>query len=387
MRAGGENVYSRHVFVLWTIVAFAVVAAPSAGAEEDFCESHLLPTSEVISYLEVLQEHGRLGIERLTLLRHQIAQHESLNPWALDPASTPAQIHSRNFARLVARTDVNLSVLQEWTEDAMNQQSGAERQRRATRADTKSMYPVMTFVRIPGGTYIDETGAVIAVADFEVTETLVTQAQWIAVEKENPSYYQSNSDGIAMRPTNPVEGMTLQAAMSFANHMSELIGLRSVYTEALAVEAPHKGSTYTLITSETDPIQETEGYRLLTLQEWHYLLSRADAGRIVNTELKKYAWVGPTIGHQTEPVGTTGAHFTVDGTVLYDLLGNVTSWLHPQRGQEITTTGIGHLSDAREYYCAEKVQYCKETCLSLKNGCSDTGLRLARTVPREGARP
>src|SRR5262249_16941714 len=117
---------------------------------------------------------------------------------------------------------------------------------------------------------------------FEVTETLITQYQWALVMKENPSEFSDGStlkiDGeiIQLRPDHPVEKITFEEALEFANRFSIKAGLKPAYDIPKIKE---KLKTWKSVSDDDsflgDEIYSSEGYRLPTIAEFLYLQQQA----------------------------------------------------------------------------------------------------------------
>ena len=163
-------------------------------------------------------------------------------------------------------------------------------------------------VLIPAGRFtmgdkneIDATPHVVSVSSFYMDKNLVTQAEYQAVMRENPSRWKGAS--------NPVEQMRWSDAARYCNARSKLEGLQPCYD---------------LNTWECN--FEANGYRLPTEAEWEYAC-RAGTQTAYSfgndpAKLKDYAWFDQNAGGKPHPVGQKPAN----PWGLYDMHGNVWQW-------------------------------------------------------------
>jgi formylglycine-generating enzyme required for sulfatase activity len=151
----------------------------------------------------------------------------------------------------------------------------------------------------------------VTLSAFKMSETDVTQSQYLAVMGTNPSYFDTGT-GASQRP---VESVTWYNAVKFCNALSTLSGLTPVYDT----------STWTADFSKT-------GYRLPTEAQWEYAC-RAGAtteywwGPDTNG-LGARTWYYENSGGTTHPVATKLAN----AYGLYDMTGNVLQWCNDWYG-------------------------------------------------------
>lgn len=206
-----------------------------------------------------------------------------------------------------------------------------------------------------------------------ISETEVTQAQYLAVMKKNPSHFRDR-DGWENRP---VEQVSWFDAIEYCNQLSVMEGKEPCYlVQGKRVEWP-KGLA-------------CPGYRLPTEAEWEYA-ARADEGTEYagSHKAEEVAWFG-----ENEVRGST---HEVKGKKpnqwgLYDLSGNVEEWVWDlyneyQSGPE--TNPVGPLLDGPFRMLrggswntlARSVRAAHRSMFSPEGHYQGVGFRLARSYP------
>jgi formylglycine-generating enzyme required for sulfatase activity len=148
------------------------------------------------------------------------------------------------------------------------------------------------FVFVPGGTFEMGDGYVwsdekpvhkVTVPDFYIGKYPVTQRQYSAVMKENPSYFKKGNDY-------PVERVSWDDAQAFIKKLNEKTG----------------GEI---------------GFRLPSEAEWEYAARSGgkDEKYAGGDDLGKLGWYGGNSGGETHPVGEKQPN----GLGIYDMSGNV----------------------------------------------------------------
>jgi formylglycine-generating enzyme required for sulfatase activity len=132
---------------------------------------------------------------------------------------------------------------------------------------------------------------------FCMKATEVTQGEWQAVMRSNPSHFKNCGANC------PLEQVSWEDAVWYANALSRREGLPECYA----------GSTFVGLTSK--------GYRLPTEAEWEYA-ARAGTTGATYGNLDSVAWVGRQADSTTHPVGQKQPN----PWGLYDMLGNVSEW-------------------------------------------------------------
>ncbi|MDQ3011859.1 MAG: SUMF1/EgtB/PvdO family nonheme iron enzyme [Acidobacteriota bacterium] len=151
----------------------------------------------------------------------------------------------------------------------------------------------LAVMAIPGGSFLmgseeyDDEKPIhrVTLSPFHIGKHQVTQAQWQAVMKNNPSLYKGDNL--------PVEHVSWEDASSFCQKLTEKTGRE---------------------------------YRLPTEAEWEYACRTGSTGRYCfgdnNALLQKYAWYRKNAEDKTHPIGEKLAN----DWGLHDMHGNVWEW-------------------------------------------------------------
>lgn len=151
----------------------------------------------------------------------------------------------------------------------------------------------LEMIAIPGGTFqmgsniVDNEKPIhpVTLPPFHIGKYPITQAQWQAVMKNNPSYFRGDKL--------PVERVSWEMATEFCQKLSEKTG---------------------------------RNYRLPTEAEWEYACRADSTGMYCfgddDALLEKYAWYSKNAGDSTQPVGEK----LPNDWGLYDMHGNVWEW-------------------------------------------------------------
>lgn len=165
-----------------------------------------------------------------------------------------------------------------------------------------------------------------------VKATEVSQAEWMALMGNNPSWFREGGEGMCTGEgcaSRPVERVSLFDAMAWLNATSEAEGLTPCYDLGDCSGEPGSGCEEGIDTclagyvcAGEDIYDETcDGYRLPTEAEWEYL-ARAGADAPRHANLDTIAWYRITANQRTHPVGG----LTPNAWGIYDTLGNVAEW-------------------------------------------------------------
>lgn len=191
----------------------------------------------------------------------------------------------------------------------------------------------------------------VTVADYSIGQTEVTQALWLAVMGENPSYFSSREIPMVERDrefeddlNRPVEWVSWYDCQEFIEKLNELTGRHfRIPTEAEWEHAAHGGNN-------------THGYPY--------------AG---SENLDEVAWCRKNIGNMTHPVGQKKPN----ELGIYDMSGNVREWCLDQASFRMPNGTSYRCRIVRGgSYCYELVVWYRDRATQDAKA-SDLGLRLA----------
>jgi formylglycine-generating enzyme required for sulfatase activity len=188
-------------------------------------------------------------------------------------------------------------------------------------------FTMRSYPDIEKGIFSDETPAhtVCISKPFYLGQFPVTQAQWLEVMNENPSFFVRNDD-------HPVDSVSWDKAQAFIAKLNT----PSWWNDK--PEAYRELQQFIARLNEETGLREDTGYifRLPIEAEWEYAcraVSESDPERETKerwrwffgddpSDLEHYAWYGGNAGMTTHPVGEKRPN----PWGLYDMLGNVWEW-------------------------------------------------------------
>jgi len=231
----------------------------------------------------------------------------------------------------------------------------------------------LEIVLIPAGEFIMGTSVdnfhnvqhqVTLTRSFYVGKYEITQAQYMAVMGNNPSYFED-------KPGHPVENVNWFDCAQFCNKLSKLTGKIPVYNE-----------------NDWTVNLDANGFRLPTEAEWEYAY-RAGTNTIFywgddpnSVEIGKYAWYGDNSDRQTHPVGLKLPNIWG----LYDMAGNVYEWSNDWSEEKTSDPQIDPINKFDDLFRATmggdhvwRAEYCQAVSYSGVNpnyGNSGVGFRI-----------
>lgn len=389
-------------------------------------------TDGLKSYIGVLLDEKILSDQAFDRFLKELQNGKLINPITEAEAglNSVLLIHrtglSENFLER-AGVKIDLENIQAW---AIARKTGVileQKSRSETEKLTASLYRPIVFHPVAAGEISiedpEEEGKLKLTHSYEVMSTPVTQHMWVTRMKYNPSRFfhkghtmipadseKIRVDGkeIHLFPNHPVDRVTWWSALVFANKLSEEKGLKPAYdlsgmswesgTSAEKGDLTIKKRTiekersvslsyeWQEVKLTAKSIYETEVYRLPTYAECRYLLQRAAEG-LETENIEKYGWVRSNSVDLTHAVAELKA-LSVDGSLFYDLFGNVASWTQDWFKGSLTGTdpvGNGEIHDRGvcgihfEAF-AKRLDYASRDKWSGEKLNNHYGIRLVRTL-------
>jgi formylglycine-generating enzyme required for sulfatase activity len=193
---------------------------------------------------------------------------------------------------------------------------------------------------------------------FEVANTTVTEADWIASGARNPSRVFDNRPAGEDAGQCPVQNVNRYEAMWYCNWLSRQKGLPEYYDLRGCVGTPGVFGpglpSYRMPGNRAVPVNPdgARGYRLETEDEYDFR-SKNPGGTYVpaGQRVDDVAWYSANSGNRTRPVRGKAAN----GHGVYDAIGNVYQWLDTTTpGGDGVNRGGGWCSNAARVGAANR---------------------------------
>ncbi len=204
---------------------------------------------------------------------------------------------------------------------------------------------------------------------FYIVKLEVTQEEWCALMRDNPSVF--------LGARCPVAGITWNEAVEFCNKKSRMEGLTPCYSLS------HDQITCNF---------ESDGYRLPTEAEWEYACRGGEKSKDYNfsgsNKVEQVGWYNNNSGFLLQPVGQLQAN----ELGIYDMSGNVLEWCwdwfdrdyykeSPSANPRGPSGGIRRVARGGSVFNpAGDLQNTQRGCFRPFRAITTLGLRLVRTA-------
>lgn len=245
---------------------------------------------------------------------------------------------------------IDLKDLLGWATQIRDKNKISKGKQRETEEKTKYHYRQITFRKIPKGKFFlkkDPSVEIELTRDFEMTDTHITQKQWVELMGKNPARFKDGDDSVKlqiggkevlMQPDHPVEAVSWWSVLEFANRLSRQHGLKPAYdlskvkffqdssaedgtwaTEDQKVGLNVPWSIAGLFSKKT--VYDTVGYRLPTVAEMEYFEHLTSDG--AHNEWRSLT--AKDFQNETQAVAQRKS-IQIQGSGFYDVHSSVLSW-------------------------------------------------------------
>lgn len=342
------------------MLALMISQAPlRSHAKERHCSLKSLSYTKALeAYLKVLIDKQILKIEELKEFRENLKDRRLINPISDEGAKTDEArlIHYEGIEEYIQKK-IDLNELSKWLDETLKEIERNKKDQSDAEKETIFPYRKMIFHKIPKGSFFmgeKKNVSVTLTNDFMMSDTHITQAQWVALMGENPSSFKDGEGSalmqvkgklVQLKPDHPVETVSWWSVLEFANRLSQKHGLKPVYDlSKIDFKEGTKAEDGSWKTEEEERfikliqqaisaggIYAQEGYRLPTESEIEYVMTNLGKsnGQFVfgNSEdvLEQYAFYEKNSKGSTHEVALKKT-FLIDGKPFFDLHGNVGIW-------------------------------------------------------------
>lgn len=346
---------------LWVLMMMSVLPMSHADSKSGmllspcqyFVSSDGTSEDRLISFLQHLEKSGpALSRERLiSLLQQLTGESDSV---ALKNHSKPSSSLVEHILDGLVANVQNRSVVAQWLAAYLEGKDAIRVERARVEEETASSVRKMHFVEVKGGIFdipksLHGHGTKDLVIrlpyDFEVMDVPVTQAMWGQVTGDLPEWRTADIDpaelmamavggeALEMVPNHPVQLVTIQSMMAFANLLSEQRGLKSVYVFEGASGSLGKGTWIAEdVGVDGSNFSDLEGYRFPSELEWAILAVQAHKELNYLSEDQRRIRIGDWVGKESpmNQLRAVALHrpTEVRGKFIYDLFGLVREMVH-----------------------------------------------------------
>jgi hypothetical protein len=129
--------------------------------------------------------------------------------------------------------------------------------------------------------FINSEGAIVSLSPYSIMQAPLTQAEYWAISKDNPSY----TKGAAL----PVDGVHWYAAIDFCNQKSAQENITPAYDIEKSMPDPENIAPLDLLRWKTKQVPAAKGWRLPGAAEWEHAY-KTSALFAMSAGLKEWCW-------------------------------------------------------------------------------------------------
>lgn len=438
-------------WVLWGIVLGSNPAwASDPNLAARFCEWSMLAeqndsaeskAASMISFISRMENQGLVGADQLKVLLKALSGEESI---PLAKENTISQIYSHLLGQFL-RSNIDRDLVERHLRNRITSlEMDSEKQVEVVEAAVSTHWRLKVFrirggeFHIPGHLISQEWGPERTLKidipyDLEVMDVPVTQRMWLEFMRENVTKFADDIDpkhlkahaldaetSVVAAPDHPVDHVTYNSAVEFANRVSRARGLPPAYEQTpdsikdagRAEDGTLNGVRYRF---SADRLRDVRGFRFPMQYEWLRMIGefsreiREPNDRKRLPDRKRLLEVGWFLENSPQvwiqPVGQLDPIW-VDGQCFFDLLGNVREMVHRSllHSLHLENRIASHLDDSPPHHelenllavggCTDRFAVSsgahigirhadqEETIFRVQEPHRVIGFRLVRSVPR-----